>query len=339
MTAERRKSVKVIAEAGVNHNGDLDLAKRLVDAASKAGADFVKFQTFVAERVVTAAAGKAVYQKETTGPDGSQLRMLKQLELSQKMHEELINHCRDCGIQFLSTAFDHESLDYLNELGSPLFKIPSGEITNLPYLRHVGKFRKPVILSSGMATLDEVGEAVEVLEASGTLRAQVTVLHCNTDYPTPMRDVNLRAMWTIRDTYKVDVGYSDHTRGIEVPIAAVAMGASVIEKHLTLDSTMPGPDHAASCEPEEFVSMVQAIRNIESALGDGVKRPSQSEKENITVVRRSIIAARNISKGEVFDEENIVAKRPGNGISPMLWDQVLGQAAIRDFAADELIEL
>ena len=331
--------VRVIAEAGVNHNGDVNLAKKLIDAAADAGADVVKFQTFVADKVVITTAAKADYQLLSTGSDDSQFDMLKKLELSPTMHEELIKHCEKREIKFLSTAFDQESLDYLGSLGLQFFKVPSGEITNLPFLRHVGSLGKRVIISSGMASLEEVGDAIAVLECAGTVRKKITVLHCNTEYPTPMQDVNLRAMTTIQDAFGVTVGYSDHTRGIEVPIAAVAMGAHVIEKHLTLDRSLPGPDQAASIEPQEFTEMVQAIRNIEQALGNGVKQASPSEAKNLLIVRRSLVATKRIEAGESFTSENIAAKRPGTGISPMRWDDVIERAAIRDFSPDELIEL
>jgi N,N'-diacetyllegionaminate synthase len=331
--------VLVIAEAGVNHNGDINLAKRLIDAAVDAGADAVKFQTFVADKVVTTTAAKADYQRLSTGSDDSQFDMLKKLELSPTMHEELVKHCETREIKFLSTAFDQKSLDYLDSLGLTLFKVPSGEITNLPFLRHIGSLGKPVVLSSGMASLEEVGDAVAVLERAGTVRKKITVMHCNTEYPTPMQDVNLRAMATIQDAFGVAVGYSDHTRGIEVPIAAVARGANVIEKHITLDRSLPGPDQGASTEPQEFKEMVQAIRNIEQALGNGIKQASPSEAKNILIVRRSLVATKRIQAGESFTSENISAKRPGTGISPMRWDDVIGRVAVRDFLPDELIEL
>jgi N,N'-diacetyllegionaminate synthase len=329
----------IIAEAGVNHNGDMELAKRLVDAAADAGADFVKFQTFNAEQLATHTAPKAEYQTQTTDEAQSQFAMLRQLELSAEMHEALIAYCLRRNIGFFSTGFDSESLYYLASLGADRFKIPSGEITNLPYLLHVGAFGKPVILSTGMATLGEIEAALDVLEIAGTPRTQITVLHCNTEYPTPMQDVNLRAMCSIRDAFGVGVGYSDHTPGIEVPIAAVSMGATVIEKHLTLDRNLPGPDHKASLEPDEFAAMVRAIRNIEKAMGDGIKRPSSSEAKNKPIARKSLVAAKPIRAGEQFTAENVTAKRPGTGISPMRWDEVMGRVAALDFAADELISL
>jgi N,N'-diacetyllegionaminate synthase len=317
----------------------LETAKQLVDVASEAGADMVKFQTFSADRLVTISANKAEYQNQTTDASESQHAMIRKLELSRGMHEELIAYCNQCNIEFFSTGFDTQSIDMLFDLGLEQFKIPSGEITNLPYLRHIGKFGKPVILSTGMAILGEIEAALEVLETSVTQRKNITILHCNTEYPTPLEDVNLRAMLAIRDAFGVAVGYSDHTLGIEVPIAAVAMGATVIEKHFTLDRTLPGPDHQASLEPDELKAMVQAIRNIEKAIGDGIKRPSASELKNKPIARKSLVAATAIRCGASFTEANLAVKRPGNGISPMRWDEVLGRTAIRDFEADELIEL
>lgn len=329
----------IIAEAGVNHNGDLALARQLIDVASEADADLVKFQTFSADRLVTTHAGKADYQTRTTDSGESQLAMLRRLELTRDMHQALVVHCRSRGIKFLSTGFDRESIELLVELDVEYFKIPSGEITNLPYLRHVGHYGKPVILSTGMAKLGEIEAALEVLEQAGTPRGRITVLHCNTEYPTPMADVNLRAMLTIRDAFGVAVGYSDHTVGIEVAIAAVALGATVIEKHFTLDRNLPGPDHKASLEPNELKAMVAAIRNIEQALGDGIKQPTASEAKNKPFARKSLVAARAIRAGEVFSETNLAVKRPGTGLSPMRWDEVLGRKAPRDFAPDEFIEL
>jgi N,N'-diacetyllegionaminate synthase len=329
----------IIAEAGVNHNGDLATGLRLIGAAADAGADLVKFQTFSADRLVTTSAKKADYQTRTTDLGESQHAMIRRLELTREMHEALIAHCASCGIGFFSSGFDTESIDLLVELGLGRFKIPSGEITNLPYLRHVGRYGKPVILSTGMATMDEIGAALMVLEEAGTPKNRVTVLHCSTEYPTPMAEVNLRAMLTIRDVLGVEVGYSDHTSGIEVPIAAVALGATVIEKHFTLDRRLPGPDHAASLEPRELKAMVAAIRNIEQALGDGIKRPTASELKNRPVVRKSIVAACPIRAGELFSETNVAVKRPGTGYSPMRWDEVMGRAAPRDFDPDEFIEL
>ena len=332
-------NVLIIGEAGVNHNGDLNIARKLIDVAVEAGVDMVKFQTFITEEGITGNAEKARYQLSATDKKETQFEMLKKLELDREAHEELIRHCNHKGIRFLSTAFDHPSIDLLNELNIPLYKVPSGEITNLPYLRHIGRMGKPVILSTGMATLKEVEDAINVLRESGTPKGEITVLHCNTSYPTPMEDVNLKGMLTIRDELEVKVGYSDHTLGIEIPIASVAMGASVIEKHFTLDRGMEGPDHKASLDPCELKAMVNAIRNIENALGDGVKRPSSSEMENKSVARKSIVAARDILEGEIFTKEDLVVKRPGTGISPMKWDEIIGTIAQRDFSKDEAIEV
>ena len=329
--------VFIIAEAGVNHNGSIALAKKLIDVASEAGADAVKFQTFKAEKVVSKNAPKAAYQKKTTDPTESQFEMIKKLELDVNAHKELMTYCKQKHIMFLSTPFDHDSIELLNDLGLEIFKIPSGEITNLPYLRHIGSLKKRVIMSTGMADIGEIEDALDVLITAGTPKKNITILHANTMYPTPMEDVNLRAMQTIACTFGCDVGYSDHTLCIEVPIAAVAMGAKVIEKHFTLDKTMEGPDHKASLEPDELKAMVQAIRNIEKALGTGIKKPSPSERPNIEVARKSIVAARPIKKGELFTEENLTIKRPGNGISPMRWDEIIGTEAQKDYKVDELI--
>jgi len=329
----------IIAEAGVNHNGDPAIARALIDVAADAGADRVKFQTFVADRLVTAGSVKAPYQLLSTAADESQRAMLRRLELSREAHLDLLAHCKARGIRFLSTAFDLESVDLLAELGADCFKIPSGEITNLPYLRHVGRFGMPVLLSTGMADLNEVAAALDALERSGTPRARITVLHCTTEYPAPIAEVNLRAMTAMRDALGVAVGYSDHTLGIEVAIAAVALGAVVIEKHFTLDRNLPGPDHRASLEPDELRALVTSVRNVERALGDGVKRPTVSELANRAVARKSIVAARFIAAGEVLGDDNLTVKRPGTGISPMLWDDIRGRGAPRDFAPDELIEL
>lgn len=328
----------IIAEAGVNHNGSLDLAKNLVDAASEAGADVVKFQTFKAESLVTENATKATYQMEKTTAKESQFTMLKRLELSFEMHQDILTFCKKKKIRFASTGFDLKSIDFLVGLGLDFLKIPSGEITNLPYLRHVGAKNLPIILSAGMATLKEVEEALKILEGSGANRNQITVLHCNTEYPTPMEDVNLRAMLTVKEELGVNIGYSDHTLGIEVPIAAVAMGANVIEKHFTLDRKLEGPDHAASLEPNELKEMVMGIRNIEKALGDGVKRPSASEEKNIPIARKSIVASRSIKKGELLSVDNLAAKRPGTGISPMRWDEIINQKANKSYVVDQQIE-
>jgi N,N'-diacetyllegionaminate synthase len=329
----------IIAEAGVNHNGDINLAKKLIECAAEAGADIVKFQTFNANRQVTNIAKKADYQNQTTDSFESQQDMLRRLELTEAMHHELIAHCEANNIAFLSTGFDIESIDLLMRLGQECFKIPSGEITNLPYLRHIGGIGKNIILSTGMSTLGDIEAAIDVLERSGTPRVKITVLHCTTEYPTPMNEVNLRAMQSIHKAFGTEVGYSDHTQGIEVAIAAVTMGATVIEKHFTLDRKLPGPDHQASLEPAELIAMITAIRNIEVALGDGIKRLTPSEIKNKSVVRKSLIASREIKAGEPFTSENITAKRPGTGISPMRWDEIFGRTATRDFLVDELIEL
>lgn len=328
----------IIAEAGVNHNGDIEKAKLLIEKAAEAGADFVKFQTFQSEKVVTKTAKRAEYQDANTGNSDSQYEMIKRLELSHEMHDKIIAHCKKNNIKFLSTGFDLESLDYLNGLGIPLFKIPSGEITNLPYLRKVASFGKPVVMSTGMADMKEVKEAVEVLVSEGIEKGSLTVVHCNTEYPTPMEDVNLRAMNSIGEELNVKIGYSDHTLGVEVPIAAVAMGATVIEKHFTLDRNLPGPDHIASLEPEELKEMVQSIRNIEQAIsGSGKKEPSLSETKNKAIVRKSIVAAKKIKEGDLFTESNLTVKRPGDGISPMQWDNLIGTRAKKDYLEDELI--
>jgi len=331
--------VFIIAEAGVNHNGSLEIARRMVDAAVDANADAIKFQTFKAEEVVSKFAAKAEYQRKTTNADESQLEMIKKLELNADAHKGLIKYCRKKNIIFLSTPFDLDSIDLLNNLGLEIFKIPSGEIINLPYLRKIGGFKKRIILSTGMADMGEIEDALDVLTASGTPKEDITVLHCNTEYPTPFEDVNLNAMLTIRDAFKVKVGYSDHTLGIEIPIAAVALGARVIEKHFTLDRNMEGPDHKASLEPGELNNMVKAIRNIEKALGNGQKRPSSSEFQNKAIVRKSIVAAKGIKEGEFFTDENITAKRPGTGICLMEWDKIIGKRAKKDFFVDDLIEL
>lgn len=328
----------IIAEAGVNHNGDIEVAKRLIDVAAESGADLVKFQTLRADQLVTAKAAKAKYQLSTTDILESQHEMLSKLELSEGAHRELISHSKMRGISFFSTAFDISSIDLLTNLDQTIFKIPSGEITNLPYLRHIGQLGKTLILSTGMSSMAEIESALNILEKSGTLRSQITVLHCTTAYPAPMVDVNLRAMISIRNRFKVSVGYSDHTLGIEIPIAAVTLGASIIEKHFTLDRSMPGPDHKASLEPLELREMVQAIRNVELALGDGNKRIMTSEIENREIARKSIVTSQAVRVGEVFSEVNLTTKRPGTGISPMDWDKLLGQKAQRDYRIDELID-
>jgi N,N'-diacetyllegionaminate synthase len=332
-------SVFIIAEAGVNHNGSVELACELIDVASESGADAVKFQTFKAENLVSKDAEKAEYQKQTTDTSESQFDMIKRLELDIDAHKKLIDYCQEKDIMFLSTPFDHESIDLLNELQLQIFKIPSGEITNLPYLRHIGLLNKKVFLSTGMSNLQEVGDALTVLINSGTLKENITVLHANTMYPTPMEDVNLNAMLTIQKEFAVAVGYSDHTLGIEVDIAAVAIGASVIEKHFTLDKAMDGPDHKASLEPDELKAMVSAIRNIEKALGGYEKKPSPSESINIDIARKSIVANQIIKKGELLSKKNITIKRPGAGINPMKWDVVIDTIAIRDFLENENIEV
>ena len=328
----------IIAEAGVNHNGSIDYAKRLIDVASDSGADIVKFQTFKAETVVTRNAVKADYQKQSTATNESQFEMIKKLELNRKAHEVLIKHSNKKGIQFLSTPFDLDSIDLLSKLNIFLYKIPSGEITNLPYLRHIGKMGKPIIMSTGMSTLKEVKSALDILIDHGADKNHISILHCNTEYPTPMKDVNLNAMLTIQNELGVKVGYSDHTLGIEVPVAAVALGASIIEKHFTLDRNFPGPDHSASLEPNELKAMVSAIRNVEKFMGNGIKTPSNSEKKNIDIARRSIVAKKTIKKGEIFTDKNLTVKRPGSGISPMEWDNYLGKSSDRGYEIDELIQ-
>lgn len=329
----------VIAEAGVNHNGSLSLAKQLIDAAAAAEVDYVKFQTFKTENLVTLNAEKAEYQQRNTGETESQFSMLKKLELSKKDHEELIDYCRLRNVKFFSTAFDLESLDYLHSLNLGLWKIPSGELTNYPYLKKIAGFGEPVILSTGMSELEEVREALQVLLSNGLKREHITLLHCTTEYPTPWTDVNLRAMQTLQDTFGVNVGYSDHTEGIEVPIAAAALGAKVIEKHFTVDRNLPGPDHKASLEPAELKAMVTAVRHIEESLGDGRKIIAESERKNRDIARKSIIAARDIAQGEVLRETDLIVMRPGTGISPMRWNEVIGRIAIRNFRKGDCIEL
>lgn len=335
------KKTIIIAEAGVNHNGVLENAFRLIDAAVDAGVDYVKFQTFKTELSITKGAKKADYQIENTGKaTESQYEMVKKLELSYEQHELLIEYCKKRKIKFFSTAFDLESLDYLAKIGLEIVKIPSGEITNLPYLRHAAGLFKEVILSTGMAEMSEIRNALDVFIASNIPLENITILHCNTEYPTPMKDVNLKAMSHIENEFKTKVGYSDHTLGIEVPVAAVALGAVIIEKHFTLDKNMEGPDHAASIEPQELLSMVTAIRNIELAIsGNGLKQPSESEMKNIAIARKSIVAIKPIKRGDLFTSENITAKRPGTGISPMKWDEVIGSFSGYDFDVDDLIRL
>ncbi|ARJ49823.1 N-acetylneuraminate synthase [Candidatus Pelagibacter sp. RS40] len=331
------KKVFIIAEAGVNHNGSIELAKKLIDVASESGADAVKFQTFKAENLATKNAKKANYQMETTDLRESQFQMLKKFEINFKMHKQLISYCNKKSIMFLSSPFDIDSISLLNDLGLNTLKIPSGEIINLPYLRCIGKLKKKIILSTGMANLDEIKNALDILIRSGTKKNHITVLHANTEYPTPMQDVNLKAMLTIGNTFGVSYGYSDHTSGIEVDIAAVALGATCIEKHFTLDSNMEGPDHKASLEPHELKDMVKAIRNIELALGNGIKKPSNSEIPNIKIVRKSIVSKTSIKKGDIFNENNLTIKRPGNGINPMKWDKLIGTKSKKDYNEDELI--
>ena len=330
-------NVFIIAEAGVNHNGSIDLAKKLIDVASASGADAVKFQTFKADNLATKKAQKAIYQKENTDKEESQFDMLKKLELDIQAHKELISYCSNKKIIFLSSPFDHESIELLNDLGLEILKIPSGEITNLPYLRHIGKLNKRIILSTGMSNIDEVKSALNILINSGTKKNNIIVLHTNTEYPTSMEDVNLRAMLTIGKELDINFGYSDHTLGIEVDIAAVAMGASCIEKHFTLDCNMEGPDHKASLEPNQLKAMVIAIRNIELALGSSIKKPSRSELQNIKIVRKSIVTKTIIKKGEILSEKNLTTKRPGGGTSPMKWDEIVGTRATKDYIEDELI--
>ena len=330
----------IIAEAGVNHNGSLEMAKKMVDAAADAGVDYVKFQTFCSELLVTASAAQADYQRrEAQSEDSSQLAMLRKLELSHADHLALVDYCKQKGVKFLSTAFDLPSVDFLDGLGVDFWKVPSGEITNLPYLRKIAATRRPIVMSTGMSDLDTVKESLDFLLGEGAERKYITLLHCNTEYPTPFADVNLNAMITLRNELGVSTGYSDHTLGIEVPVAAVALGAEVIEKHFTLDRNLPGPDHKASLLPDELKAMVSAIRNIEKALGTGLKRVTDSEAKNIEAARKSIVAAVAIKAGEVFTEENLTVKRPGNGLSPMKWYDVVGRQASRDYQPDEPIEI
>lgn len=326
----------IIAEAGVNHNGSIELAKKLIDKAYWAGVDAVKFQTFTADKLTSKSAKKADYQNKTTS-EKSQYEMLKRLELNTEDFQILKDYCDQKGIKFMSSPFDLDSIDLLNDIGLDIWKIPSGEITNYPYLKKIAELKQEIIMSTGMANLSEIEKALDLLKANGA--EDITVLHCNTEYPTPMEDVNLKAMLTIKEAFKVDIGYSDHTKGIEVPIAAVALGAEIIEKHFTLDNSMEGPDHKASLEPEELKNMVDAVRNIENALGYGIKKPSKSESKNKDIARKSIVAAKNIKKGELFTKDNLTIKRPGDGINPMQWPNILGKKAKREFSFDELIEL
>ena len=331
----------IIAEAGVNHNGSLEIAKQLVDKAIEAGVDYIKFQTFKASKLVTKAAKLAEYQQKNIGKEGdSQYQMLKKLELSPEDHEVLIAYCKEKGIKFFSTAFDFDSIEYLHSLDLGLWKIPSGEVTNYPFLKRVAAYNEKTILSTGMCEMSDVRAAVEALYKNGLSKENLILLHCNTEYPTPFEDVNLKAMDALRKEFGVEVGYSDHTKGIEVPVAAVALGATVIEKHFTLDRNMEGPDHKASLEPNELKAMVSAIRNIEKAVGgDGTKHVSESERKNIAIARKSIVAACDIKAGETFTDQNLTTKRPGDGISPMKWDEIVGMTAVRDFSEDELIQI
>lgn len=332
------KKTLIIAEAGVNHNGRLDLAKKMIEVAADCGADFVKFQSFVAQNCVSIKAKKAKYQLENTGNNESQLEMIKKLELDKKAHRELITHARKCKIGFLSTPFDLDSIKLLDELKLELFKIPSGEITNLPYLKAIARLNKKIILSTGMANLGEIEAALNILCKYGSKRSNITLLHCNTEYPTPFEDVNLKAMQSLKEAFKLDVGYSDHTLGIHISLAAVALGAKVIEKHFTLDKTLQGPDHKASLEPNELKTLCKNIRELELAFGDGVKKPSKSEKKNIFVVRKSLVAKTEIKKGTKFSVENLTTKRPGKGISAMKYDEFLGKIAKKNYKSDDLID-
>jgi len=331
--------VKIIAEIGVNHNGDMTLAKKLIDEAKKAGADYVKFQTFKADRLATKKAKKTVYQIKNSGDGESQKEMLARLELSHDMHKKIISHCKKQKIKFLSSAFDIESLDLLSKLGQTIFKIPSGEITNAPYLKHVGAIAKSIILSTGMSNLKEIKDAIKILESGGLTRKDITVLHCTSEYPAPLKEVNLNAMNEIKNKLKVSVGYSDHTAGIEISLAAVALGAEVIEKHFTFNQKLPGPDHKASLEPKELRLMIKLIRNIEVSLGRAIKQASKCEIKNMAIVRKSIVAKKKIKIGELFTKDNLTTKRPGTGISPMKWNFIIGKKASRVFDEDELITL
>ncbi len=332
------KKTTIIAEAGVNHNGSLKKAIKLIDIAAKSGADIIKFQSFTAENVVTRNAKKANYQKISTVKDESQLQMLKKLELNLKSHKKIISHCKKVGIEFLSSPFDNESISLLKKLRVKRFKVPSGEINNLPYLRKIGKIGKPVILSTGMSSINEIKKAIKILTNSGTKKKLITVLHCNTDYPTKYQDVNLKAMLAIKEKLNVNIGYSDHTLGIEIPIAAVAMGATIIEKHFTLDKNSSGPDHKSSLSPKELKKMILSIRKIETSLGNGKKIPTNSELKNLIIVRKSIRASKDILKGEFFSEKNITVKRPANGISPMKWDKIIGKRSLKNYKIDDPIQ-
>lgn len=329
----------IIAEAGVNHNGSIEIAKQLIDVAAEAGVDYVKFQTFSADRLVSKEATMAEYQQNNIHKTATQYEMLKKLELSPEQHKILIDYCADKGVRFFSTAFDLESIDFLGSLHLGLWKIPSGEITNYPYLKRIANYHEPVILSTGMSVYEEISDAVNLLVENGISNDMITLLHCNTEYPTPMEDVNLHAMQYLKDKFNIRTGYSDHTKGIEVPVAAVALGASVIEKHFTLSRSMEGPDHKASLEPDELKAMVVSVRNIERALGTYDKQVTRSEKKNIRIARKSIVAARKIEKGEQFTEQNLTVKRPGDGLSPMKWPEVIGKIAAKEYMPDDLIEL
>ena len=329
----------IIAEAGVNHNGDILIAHKLIDEAARAGADIVKFQTFKANDLASKSAPKAKYQLNLTEENESQQKMLSNLELEVDHYYELIKHCEDVGIEFLTTAFDLESLSLIEKFNLRRFKIPSGEINNYPYLRKIGDMKRPIILSTGMSELVEIRNAINVLEKFGTDKKDLTILHCTTEYPAPFIDINLNAMKTISKTFDIDIGYSDHSKGIEVPIAAVALGAKVIEKHITLDNNMKGPDHKASIEPKLFSEMTRCIRNIEISLGDGFKKPTPSEIKNIAIVRKSLVAKVDIKKGDLFTEKNLTTKRPGNGIDPMNWEKIIGTISPADFNSDEVISL
>ena len=335
----KNNKIIVIAEAGVNHNGSIDNAKKLIDIAESSGADYVKFQTFKTESLVTKKADKAEYQKNLTEKNENQFNMIKKLELDKKSHFELLSYCQNKKVQFLSSAFNISSLEFLYQLGVPFFKIPSGEINNLPYLRFVASKKIPVVMSTGMSTMSEIETASKVLIQGGLIKKNLTILHCNTEYPTPMKDVNLRSMLSIKNKIGVDVGYSDHTHGIEVAIAAAALGATIIEKHFTIDRKMDGPDHSASLEKDQLEKMICSIRNIEKALGSKIKKPSESEKKNITVIRKSIVAKKNIKVGDIFSTENIDVKRPATGLSPMLWDGIIGKKSKYVFEKDEQIRL
>ena len=333
------KNTFIIAEAGVNHNGDIEIAKKMIDIASAAGVDAVKFQTFRADTLVAHNAPKASYQVKNMSSNESQYDMLQKLELTEKEYIHLSEYCMQKNVMFLSSPFDLESIDMLESLGMTIYKIPSGEITNLPYLRKIGSLKKKIIMSTGMANLGEIEQALDILILNGTSKEDITLLHCNTEYPTPFEDVNLLAMQTLRDAFKIKVGYSDHSLGLEVPIAAVALGAEVIEKHFTIDNAMIGPDHKASLDPSELKQMVVAVRNVEQSIGNGIKYPSQSEIKNMNIVRKSIFTKQDISKGDIFSTENITTKRPGIGISPMRWDEIIGKISLHDYQANQLVEL